>query len=143
MSSWKHSRLAWAIAILLAGCIGGPELEYPTLGVWYTQSNMKELDSLNIASIQKPLVIFKHSPTCAISTKALYELEQQPEAFFEEATWLIVNVLEEQRFSYAIADRYGVRHESPQILIIEEGRCRQHIDLADVKAQNIRHALIP
>ncbi|MGH9584267.1 MAG: bacillithiol system redox-active protein YtxJ [Bryobacteraceae bacterium] len=66
-------------------------------------------------------IVFKHSSTCAISWTAHGEvsefLERQP-----QAPVYLVPVRERREISRHVAERSGVEHASPQILVIRRGR---------------------
>ena len=65
-------------------------------------------------------ILYKHSPTCGVCLAALQEVE----AFMREhpdADVSAVDVLEQRDLSRDLAARSGIRHESPQILIIRSG----------------------
>ena len=61
--------------------------------------------------------IYKHSTACPVSAAAAQVVEST--AFDLPMHW--VNVIEQRRLSNQVADRYVVRHESPQLLKIEQG----------------------
>lgn len=80
-----------------------------------------QLDALVTESIVRPVVIFKHSPTCGTSAQAYDELETYLEA--PDAVDLhLVDVLRSRPLSQAITTRFGVRHESPQVLLLVAGK---------------------
>ncbi len=65
-------------------------------------------------------LLFKHSPTCPISTRARTELE----AFLEQDPTLAVgwiHVVVERELSRSIESRFGIRHESPQAILFQRG----------------------
>ncbi|MGH7145219.1 MAG: bacillithiol system redox-active protein YtxJ [Planctomycetota bacterium] len=73
---------------------------------------------------QRPVVIFKHSPTCGTSHQALRAFEQYlAQAEKLAADYRIVDVLDERPLSQALAKATGVRHESPQVLVLKNGAC--------------------
>ena len=61
--------------------------------------------------------IYKHSTACPVSAAAAQVVEST--AFDLPVYW--VNVIEQRKLSNQVAKRYGVRHESPQLLKIEQG----------------------
>jgi bacillithiol system protein YtxJ len=69
------------------------------------------------------VLIFKHSTRCSISSTALNRLERawRPEDA-GHAVWYL-DLLRYRPISNAIAERYGIQHESPQVLVIRAGRC--------------------
>ena len=70
-------------------------------------------------------LVFKHSTRCPVSSRAWQEVaafrKEHPEAVV-----YVVHVVEQRALSNAIASRTGVRHESPQAILLEEGRVTWH-----------------
>ncbi|MFC5403175.1 bacillithiol system redox-active protein YtxJ [Cohnella soli] len=74
------------------------------------------------ASSGKPLLVFKHSTSCPISAGAREELAHFIEdAKTENVDYAIVHVIEDRPVSNAIADRLGVKHASPQAILVKDG----------------------
>ena len=68
-------------------------------------------------------VLYKHSPTCGVCVAALSEIE----AFLDrcpDAVVYVVDVLAQRELSRRIAARSGVRHESPQVILVQRGTAR-------------------
>lgn len=66
-------------------------------------------------------LLFKHSPTCPISARAFREYEIFAAAHAEVPTaW--VHVIEERPLARDASARTGVQHQSPQVLLLEQGR---------------------
>ncbi|POY40681.1 bacillithiol system redox-active protein YtxJ [Flavobacterium alvei] len=88
---------------------------------WTPLTYMGQLDEIVAFSEQKPAVIFKHSTRCSISRFALkqfekdFDLEDKVDAYF-------LDLLEHRDISNEIASRFGVYHQSPQLLLIKEGK---------------------
>src|SRR4051794_40529304 len=104
--------------------------------------NPEQLDALVEESGRRPIAIFKHSGACGTSAQAYDELEAflQDEGSDEEV--YLVDVLRNRQLSEAIAARFRVRHESPQVLIIRNAEVRWHGSHFRVTAENIRKALL-
>jgi bacillithiol system protein YtxJ len=83
---------------------------------------MDELDRALAASDERPLLIFKHSFTCGISAEALDELVAHLNERCMDASYAMVTVQTHREVSNAVARRLGVRHETPQALLVREGR---------------------
>jgi len=99
----------------------------------------EQFDGLLAASGTAPVVLFKHSPTCGTSAQAYDELEA---LLHEEPPMAIhlVDVLSARPLSQAIAAQFGIRHESPQVLIIRDGRVVWHGSHWRVTADAVRTA---
>ena len=74
------------------------------------------LDALIEQSGDTPLVIFKHSLTCPISSAAHDQMEQY------EGEVALVEVQRARGLSSAIESRFGVAHESPQVIVLRKGQ---------------------
>lgn len=88
---------------------------------------LQDLDELERAlstSHVKPVLLFKHSRTCGISAEALDELRahlDEPSSV-DAAMYAMVTVQTHRDISNAIATRLGVRHETPQAILVRDGR---------------------
>ena len=85
--------------------------------------HIDELEQLLHESTQRPLLLFKHSYSCGISAEALDELvdhlNSDPSA---SVRYAMVTVQTHRDVSNAVAKKLGVRHETPQALMIRDGR---------------------
>jgi bacillithiol system protein YtxJ len=81
-----------------------------------------DLDRLLAATEDQPLLLFKHSYTCGVSAEALDELVAHLNDRPAEARYAMVTVQTHRDVSNAVAKRLGVRHETPQALLIRSGR---------------------
>lgn len=68
-----------------------------------------------------PQVIFKHSTRCSVSMVALGRLgrSEQPEG----VEFYMLDLLNHRDVSNKVAEVFGVQHQSPQVLLIQNGRC--------------------
>jgi bacillithiol system protein YtxJ len=84
-------------------------------------------------------LLFKHSTTCPISAKAHDEFQ----AFVEEnnPSAAIVHVIEDRPVSNQIAEDFGIKHESPQIFLIENGEVRWNSSHWKITQSAIKEAL--
>lgn len=91
---------------------------------WKPLSDPVQLDALDAASHEGPVLIFKHSTRCNISSASLHRLESRWTVADDarHAPYLL-DLLRYRSLSNAVAERYGVEHASPQTLVIYKGRC--------------------
>ena len=80
------------------------------------------------------VVLFKHSPACWISTMAGRQVKQFS-TNFPHITIGVVDVLRSRALSDDIAERYGIRHESPQAIVFRDGEPVWHASHLRVKAE--------
>lgn len=85
--------------------------------------DIDELDQLLTESTNRPLLLFKHSYSCGISAEALDELVSYLNSDRTPSIrYAMVTVQTHREVSNAVAKRLGVRHETPQALMIRNGR---------------------
>jgi bacillithiol system protein YtxJ len=87
-----------------------------------------ELDGLLAGSGQDPVVLFKHDTTCPISAAAYRELSALP------SDVALVDVDKAADLSEEIAARTGIKHESPQVIVMAGGRpvwSASHYDITE------------
>jgi bacillithiol system protein YtxJ len=80
---------------------------------------MEQLDDLVAKSFLRPQVIFKHSTRCSISSMVLQRLERETQP--DGMDFYYLDLLLYRPVSNAIAEKFHVYHESPQIIVIRDG----------------------
>jgi bacillithiol system protein YtxJ len=96
--------------------------------------NHAALENLLTDSSKKPVIVFKHSNACSISARAYREMEKLDD----------VNILEVQSarsISNEVANLTGVRHETPQVIILRDGKAVWNASHFDVVAADILKAV--
>lgn len=91
---------------------------------WETITTLQDLDTAVETSFKKPVVLFKHSTTCSISGMAKSRLEIDSDA--TSPTIYYLDLLSYRPISNEIAERFKVRHESPQVIILKNGEVQYH-----------------
>lgn len=92
---------------------------YPT---WQALTSEEQLDDLVAKSHERPVLLFKHSTRCSISTVALSRVERGW-AFAEgELDPWFVDLIQYRGVSNAIAERFGIPHQSPQAILLKDGK---------------------
>jgi len=92
--------------------------------IWNTLSLIEELSRLDEESMSEPVFILKHSTSCSISAMALGRLERKwSPKDNEKIKPYYLDLIRHRELSNEIAKRYGVVHESPQVLVIRKGQC--------------------
>ncbi len=107
---------------------------------WNTLADINQLADIDALSINKPILIFKHSTRCSISSTALNRLERnwKPEDA-DKVTPYMLDLLQHRDISNTIADRYGIEHESPQALVIKDGKVVYHESHMGISYTDILH----
>ena len=81
-----------------------------------------ELERLIADSQAQPVLLFKHSYTCGISAEALDELIAHLNEENADVRYAMVTVQTHREISNAVSSKLGVRHETPQALLLRNGR---------------------
>src|SRR3954462_12973799 len=87
-----------------------------------TLKRIDELEQFLAESSDRPVVLFKHSYSCGISAEALDELVAHLDARPPDARYAMVTVQTHRDVSNAVASRLGVRHETPQAIVVRGGK---------------------
>ena len=66
-------------------------------------------------------VIFKHSTRCAISSMAKNKLDKKESP--EGINFYLLDLIRFRGLSNKIAHDFGISHQSPQVLVIDKGKC--------------------
>jgi bacillithiol system protein YtxJ len=103
--------------------------------------HVDDLDRLLAGSGERPLLLFKHSFTCGVSAEALDELLDHLNGQAGEAQYAMVTVQTHREVSNAVATRLGIRHETPQAILIQDGRAVWSASHFRVRAAEIQKAL--
>jgi bacillithiol system protein YtxJ len=95
----------------------------------------QRLEELFQQSHEKPVVLFKHSVTCPISADVYREVAAL------DADVNLVVVQTARAVSNAIAERTGIKHESPQAIVLKNGEPVYHASHYDVTAEDLESRL--
>jgi bacillithiol system protein YtxJ len=79
-------------------------------------TGIDSLDELFLSSNDGPIILFKHSLTCPISSAAYHEMQKMNR---DVALVVMQNAREA---SNEIERRTGIRHESPQVIVLRNGK---------------------
>ncbi len=122
----------------LKNIFGTSETEKPASQLnWNHLEDLGQLDEVIQVSTTKPVLIFKHSTTCSISRMAFKNFENEFDLNSEIEIYYL-DLLNFREISNEIATRFGVVHQSPQVLLIKNGvsvynTSHENIDAAKLK----------
>ena len=100
----------------------------------------RDLEELLERSHKDPVVIFKHSTQCSRSAEA-YEEYETFMAGNPGTPCGTVLVIEDRRLSDDLEERFGIRHESPQAIVVSNGSPVWHASHWKVTAQALEEAV--
>ena len=78
------------------------------------------------ASNEKKVVVFKHSTTCHVSKMVLKNFQREMQEERKDVIFYYLDLLQYRKLSNQIASDLKIIHQSPQLLIIENGVCTEN-----------------
>lgn len=104
-------------------------------------SDVSELEAVIEESRERPVLVFKHSRTCGISCEALDELRTHVERGESGAAYRVITVQSHRGVSDEVAARFGIRHETPQAILIRDGEPVWSASHFRITARQLDHVL--
>lgn len=105
---------------------------------FYTLDKMEQFDEIDEISQTKPVVLFKHSTRCSISRMALKQFDAEFNYPEEKIDWYLLDLLNHRDLSNEIASRYNVMHQSPQIIVIRNGKAVFNASHDSISAEDLK-----
>lgn len=102
---------------------------------WKNLTEVDQVSQIITQSVERPAFIFKHSTRCAISKMALKNFENHFKAADADAYFL--DLLEYRGVSNHVAALFDVVHQSPQLLLIKDGKCVFTASHSDIDADEL------
>jgi bacillithiol system protein YtxJ len=93
---------------------------------WNILSTIEQLTEIEKNSFLKPQLLFKHSTRCSISDLALNRLRREEEKLSTKVDLYYLDLIRYRDISNEIAARYKVEHESPQVIVLSDGKAIYH-----------------
>ncbi|MFN3173470.1 bacillithiol system redox-active protein YtxJ [Phaeodactylibacter xiamenensis] len=90
---------------------------------WLQLQSRSQIEEIIEHSKSVPCLIFKHSTRCSISSLAQNRLSKGWSLADNDVLPYHLDLIAHRDLSNAVAEQFGVRHESPQVLLIKDGRC--------------------
>ena len=86
-------------------------------------SQIEEIIKQSEKSDSSAVLIFKHSSICSISSMALSRLERKWEVAADKIPTYFLDLRKFREVSNYLEEKFQVKHESPQVLLIKKGKC--------------------
>ncbi len=106
---------------------------------WKTISSLDMANEAIQDSHNQPILIFKHSTTCPISSIAKLRLESDWN--LNDLPAYYIDVKSERASSLHVAEALQVHHESPQMIIVANGDAIYDISHLDINIQEVHDGL--
>jgi len=105
---------------------------------WNALTQIAQLDEIVEESASTPVVIFKHSTRCSISRMALKNFEREYNLEESEVAPYFLDLLEHRDISNEIAQKFQVIHQSPQLLLIKNGKSVYDVSHSEIDAEALK-----
>ena len=106
---------------------------------WIGLNSMEQLDEIEKISEDKTVAILKHSTRCGVSKMVLrmfesdYDLEES-----EPVKLYFLDLINHRDISNEIAERFRVRHESPQLIVLKNREVVHHSSHQGISANKLK-----
>ena len=101
---------------------------------WIPLTSLDQLENISKESHIKPVAIFKHSTRCGISRMALRQFEKQLNIEMSSVKLYYLDLLLYRDISNEIASGFKVSHQSPQLIILKNGKAIHKSSHHDIDA---------
>jgi thioredoxin 1 len=85
-------------------------------------TDVPALEEAIAESKERPVLLFKHSRYCGVSAEALDELQSHIEGARADVAYRMITVQTHRPVSDAVSQRLGLRHETPQAILLRDGK---------------------
>ena len=95
----------------------------PVVGVsWNELTSVAQIDLLLAESKEHPVLIYKHSTRCSISSMVLERLERTWSSEGNKIKPYYLDLIALRDVSNTVAQTFEVYHESPQVIMLKDGK---------------------
>lgn len=108
---------------------------------WQELQDTNELQAIVEASFQRPQLVFKHSTRCGISAHVLQTISDESAELAKVADLHYLDLIRYRHISNQIAKDLDVRHQSPQAILIKNGKVVHSASHYSIQAANILKAV--
>lgn len=90
-------------------------------------TTVEEWKEVLSSSSEQPVFVFKHSTSCSVSAGAWEEFQKYlQDSPNQQVQYVYVKVIESRPVSNQIAEELGVKHESPQVILVKDQEAIWH-----------------
>ena len=111
---------------------GSPEKENSSETFWKNITSEDDLNKAIEESTTKKVSIFKHSTSCFISKTVLKNFEKEVANTDKEVSYYFLDLLAHRNISNKIAEQLEVTHQSPQLIVLENGKATKNASHSDI-----------
>ena len=105
---------------------------------WEILTGESSVEELIKSSFMVPVLLFKHSTRCSVSFMALENFEKEWLLKSDKCNIFYLDLLKYRGVSNQIAEITGIQHQSPQAIVLYEGRVIYNASHSAISAQAIK-----
>lgn len=105
---------------------------------WNQLTQMETLEEIADDSFNQPIAILKHSTSCGISRMVLRQFEQNYNLEPGLVKLYFLDLLRYRDISNKIATRFNVPHESPQLIVIKDGKAIYNASHSEIVVEKLK-----
>jgi len=109
---------------------------------WVALTDKAQLEEILKISMTKPVLIFKHSTRCGISRMVLKNFESDYDIPETEIDMYFLDLLEYRTLSQDISEKFKVMHQSPQVLVIKNGKAIYNDSHHSITVEAIKEVMV-
>ena len=105
---------------------------------WVPLTSKEQLKEIEELSTKKTVAIFKHSTRCGISNVVIKRFESSFDASLKNFSIYYLDLLKFREVSDEIAHKFGVIHQSPQLIILKNKEVTAHASHYDINEIDLK-----
>ena len=108
---------------------------------WIALTSVEQLNQLIKTTHEKPVLLFKHSTRCGVSSMAMNSFENQWSTDDTLCDLYYLDLLQHRDVSNEIAELTGVQHQSPQVIVLKGDEIIYDASHSSIDARRIESSL--
>lgn len=108
---------------------------------WIPLESLDQLDQVIETSKEQPIVLFKHSTRCSVSHFVEKNLDRGWSEYGDLCDFYWLDLIQFRAVSNSIAERFEIRHESPQVLVLVNGKIIYHASHQGIHIDDLKEVL--
>ncbi|TDS13906.1 bacillithiol system redox-active protein YtxJ [Sphingobacterium paludis] len=106
---------------------------------WKPLTSIAQLEELSTTG--SAFIVFKHSTRCSVSSMAKRNLEYDFKQLPADMPIYYLDLIAQRDVSNYIAEKWSIRHESPQLLVLKGDSCLYHASHQDIELPDALSAI--
>lgn len=108
-----------------------------TVEYWNVLESIPEVDEIFEQSKRRPQLLYKHSNRCGTCLFTKSEIENSSDDILKHSEMHFIDVISCRKVSDYIAEKLDIWHESPQAILLKNGKVVWHASHSAIKSTKI------